>query len=136
MTDVDVARLVAEGQAKQLQTAELSAARVLEELRRLAFADPRQLFDARGNLRPINKLSAEDAAWIGGLDVIIANAKAGDGHMDTIHKVKLLDKTKALDLLARHFGLLKERITLETEDAQIAALLAGRKRVAAARKKA
>jgi hypothetical protein len=40
----------------------------------------------------------------------IKNAKDGDGQIDEIHKVKLWDKTRALEALAKHFGFVKDRI--------------------------
>jgi len=105
-----VASAVAAGKARQLDQADLSAARVLEELRRLAFADPRALFDANGNLKPIQDLDAATASTIASFEVIKKNAAAGDGVVDTVHKIRTVDKTKALDSLAKHFGLLIERI--------------------------
>jgi phage terminase small subunit len=104
---------VSEGTAKQLQRADLSAARVLEEYRRLAFSDTRSFFDEHGNLKPVQELTAEQGAVLSGIEVIIKNAKAGDGVTDEIHKIKLWDKTKALDSLAKHFGLLKETIDVQ-----------------------
>ena len=108
-----VARAVAAGKSRQLQTAELSAARVLEELRRLAFSDIRSLFDLDGNLRSIHELTAEQAACIASLEVIIKNAAAGDGHLDTVHKLKVWDKTRSLEMLAKHFKLLTEQIEVK-----------------------
>jgi phage terminase small subunit len=84
----------------------LTAARVLEELRRWRFGDIRALFDAHGNLKPLSTLTEEQASCIGGFEVLIKNAKAGDGVTDTIHKFKLWDKPKALEMLAKHFALL------------------------------
>lgn len=110
LSNAKVAALVAEGQAKRLDKAELTAVRVLEELRRLAFSDLRRLFDEQGNLRQIHELSAEDAACLASIEVVRENAQPGDGHMDNIHKIKVYDKTKALDMLAKHFGLLVERV--------------------------
>ena len=110
LRNVEVARVVAEGQAKRLESADLSATRVLEEIRRLALSNVRDLFDEGGNLRPIHTLTAEQAACIGGIEVIIKNAKAGDGITDTIHKIKIWDKPKSLEILAKHFALLTERI--------------------------
>jgi phage terminase small subunit len=52
LTNVDIAQAVQARKAKQLDDAGPSAARVLEELRRLAFGDLRRLFDADGNLTP------------------------------------------------------------------------------------
>ena len=73
--NVEVAKALAARQSKQLETADLSAARVLEELRRLAFADIRAVFDENGNLRPIHTLTQEQAACIGGFEVIKKNAE-------------------------------------------------------------
>lgn len=113
LTNVNIKAAVAAGQAQQLTTADLSAARVLEEYRRLAFCDTRQFFTADGNLKPIDKLTPEQGSQLSGIEVIIKNAKAGDGVTDEIHKIKLWDKTKALDSLAKHFGLLKETLDVQ-----------------------
>jgi phage terminase small subunit len=106
----DIVAAVAAGKAVQLDSAGLSAARTLEELRRLAFCDLRGFFDADGNLKPIHELTAEHGSALASLEVIIKNAKAGDGVTDTIHKFKVWDKTRALEMLAKHFGLLTERL--------------------------
>jgi len=112
-----VATAITAGKARQLDTAELSAARVLEELRRLALVDARSFWDEQGRLEPLSELTAEQAAALAGFEVIIKNAKAGDGQTDEIHKIKLWDKTRALELLAKHFKLLTEvhehRLSLE-----------------------
>lgn len=110
LTKPEIAAAVAKGTAKQLDSADLSAARVLEEIRRLALSDVRSLFDADGNIRPLHELTAEQAACIAGVEVIIKNAKAGDGVTDTIHKIKVWDKPKSLEMLAKHFALLTERV--------------------------
>jgi phage terminase small subunit len=110
LANADIAALVADKQSKQLSGADLTATRVLEELRRLAFSDLRGLFDESGNLRPIHTLTEEQAGAIASLEVVKKNVAAGDGVVDTIHKLRVWDKTKALDILAKHFGLLKESV--------------------------
>lgn len=112
LCSAEISRAVAAAQEKQLHRADLTAARVLEELRRLAFADTRAFFDATGNLRPIHELSAEQGSQLAGIEVIKKNAEAGDGHIDTIHKIKLWDKTRSLEMLCKRFGLLVERIDM------------------------
>jgi phage terminase small subunit len=47
----EIAQAIAAGKAQQLETAELNAARVLEELRRLALVDARSFWDAEGRLK-------------------------------------------------------------------------------------
>ena len=42
--------------------------------------------------------------------LIKRNLTTGDGVVDTIHEVKLWDKLRALEMLAKHFGLIKERV--------------------------
>lgn len=128
LANASVAAEVAKRTQAQLVKAELTADRVLEEMRRLAFSDVRNLFDAQGNLKPLQQLSAEDAACIAGLEVVIKNAKAGDGVTDTVHKIKIWDKTRTLEMLGKHFALLVERVHHTAEDALIAALQNGRKR--------
>lgn len=110
LRNVEIQAAVTAGKDKQLAKADLTAVRVLEEMRRLAFSDVRQLFDEQGNLRPIHTLTPEQSACIAGLEVIIKNAKAGDGVTDTVHKVKVWDKPKVLDMLGKHFGILTEQV--------------------------
>jgi phage terminase small subunit len=111
-----------------VERAELSAARTLEETRRNAFSDIGALFDECGNLKPIHTLPAEVRSTIASVEVVIKNAAGGDGHTDTIHKVKLWSKDKALELLAKHFALLVERMKLETDETLLKLLDEGRKR--------
>lgn len=110
LTIDEVSRAVAEGQARQLTSADLTAARVLEEYRRLAFADLRTFFDAAGNLKPVQDFTAEQGAQLASMEVIIKNAAAGDGVTDRVHKFKVWDKTRALESLAKHFGLLTDKV--------------------------
>jgi len=127
LTNVVISRAIAQGTAAALKKADLSAARVLEELRRLAFVDVTGVFTDAGNLRPFSEWTAEQRAALAGFEVVIKNAAAGDGHTDTVHKVKLSDKVKALDLLARHFALLHDQVTIEGDWDKFAARLASAK---------
>lgn len=72
---------------RQLAKAELTGQQVVDRLALLGFQDIRKLFDADGNLVPIHLLSDEAAVilsdevavTVGSMEVIIKNAKAGDG---------------------------------------------------------
>lgn len=116
--------------AEATASTDLTAARVLEELRRIAFSDPRALFDAQGNLKPIQDLTAEQAAAIGSFEVLIKNAKGNDGAMDLVHKFKLWDKPKALEMLAKHFMLLIERVEITDEAGLLDKIARARARIA------
>lgn len=110
LTNVDVASAIQVGKTQQLETAGLSAARVLEEYRRLAFADIREFFQGDGTLKPMSEWTAEQGAQVASMEVIIKNAEAGDGQTDRVHKFRVWDKTKALTDLAKHFALLTEKV--------------------------
>jgi phage terminase small subunit len=110
LANVGIAAAIAAGKAQQLASLGLSAERVLDELRRLAFSDVRHLFDAQGRLKPVTALAPDDAAAIASVEVVIKNAAAGDQHTDTIHKIKYWDKVRSLEMLAKHFALLTEKV--------------------------
>lgn len=116
-----------EAQRKYLEAEGLSAVRVLEELRRLAFSDIRSLFDEKGNLRRLKDLTPEQAAAIASVEVVTRNITAGDDQLDTIHKLKVWDKPKALEMLAKHFKLLTEKIEV-SGDAELLSKLDAWKR--------
>lgn len=104
-----MAEEVARKSRQQLEAADVTAEDVKRRLVLLGFQDIRQLFDTEGNLKPLHTLTAEQAAMVAGMEVIIKNAQAGDGVTDRVHKVRLVDQVKPLEMLAKHFGLLIER---------------------------
>lgn len=108
LRNAEIASAVAAGKTHQLERADLAATRVLEELRRLVFSNVQDLFDEQGNLRPIRSLTREQAACIASLEVIKKNAEAGDGHIDVVHKIRVWDKTRTLEMAMKHFALLTD----------------------------
>ena len=129
----EIAAALADGKARQLAKADLSASRVLEEMRRLAFIDLGVFFDDVGNLKRINELTAEQRSALSSVKVVIKNVAAGDGHVDYVHEIKLWDKPRTLEMLAKHFKLLTEQIEMtdKTDPATLAARVqAGRLRAA------
>lgn len=98
------------GQDALLEKVGITAERVLREMGRLAFSDVSRLFNADGSLKSLSELTPDDSACIAGLEVIIKNAEAGDGHTDKVHKIKVWDKSKNLEMLGKHFNLFKEQV--------------------------
>jgi phage terminase small subunit len=115
-------------QAAKLARAELTADRVLEEYRRLGFSNVQHLLDADGNLRPLHELPAEVAAAISSVEVVMKNAAAGDGKIDRVLKIRLWDKTRTLNDLARHFALLVDRVEISGDVSLTAKIAAARQR--------
>jgi phage terminase small subunit len=109
LRDDRVAAAVREGKARQLAKAELSAMRVLEEYRRIAFFNPKALVRPDGTYKGLNELTDEEAAALAEHEAIIKNAKAGDGHTDEVLRPRQWNKIEALRDLAKHFSLLVEK---------------------------
>lgn len=110
LANVSVASIVAEKTQVQLEKAELTAQMVKDRLRLLGFQDIRKLFDEAGNLKPLHQLDDDAAAMVAGVEVVKKNLAAGDGQVDTVHKVKVVDPVKPLEMLAKHFGILVEKV--------------------------
>src|SRR5713226_8610806 len=118
----EIGAAIAAGAAWQLAQAELTAVATKEAVRRQVCGDIRSLFDDHGNLKPIKSLKAEEAALIAGFEVIIKNAAAGDNHTDVIHKVKLKDQARFVEMAMKHFGLLTDRVEVGASDHLLAML--------------
>jgi phage terminase small subunit len=110
LTNADIAAAVEAKQVKQLASAELSATGTKETIRRQVHRDIRQLFDADGNLIPIHKLSAEAASMISAFEIVKRNITTGDGTVDVLHKIRLDDRRGYVEMAAKHFGLLEEKV--------------------------
>ena len=63
-----------------------------------------------GQLGPSRQFGEVQAAVVVTVKLIKRNLTTGDGVVDTIHEVKLWDNLRALEMLAKHFGLIKERV--------------------------
>lgn len=108
LAKASVAKVLAQQTKIQLEKAELTAVRTLEAIRRPLVADVRKLFTAQGGLKAITELDDDEASLIAGFEVIVKNAQAGDGHTDTVHKIKIVDRARYVEMAAKHFKLLTD----------------------------
>jgi len=94
--------------ASRLAESELSSARTLREIGRVAYADVGEIFDEDGNLLSIKQLPEHVRAAIASVKVVKKDLVTGDGETDDIHEVKLWDKVKALEMAAKYLNLLDD----------------------------
>lgn len=99
-----------EGEARALADLGATAERTKREMATLAYASLGDFCHADGTWKGLHELTPEQAACVQSVEVIRKNVEAGDGKTDTIYKLKLWDKPKALEMLAKHFGLLVEKV--------------------------
>lgn len=81
----------------------ISRQRVLREMAKIAFSDPRDLFNQHGHLIPIHELSDSAAGAIASIEV--DTIKIGEGKVTVTTKVKCWDKGKQLENLLKHLGM-------------------------------
>ena len=84
--------------------------RVLREIARMAYQDIGDIYDDAGNLLPIKQWPEDARRAVSSLEVVKQNLTAGDGKIDVVMKPRPWDKPKALEMLAKHNGLLKDQV--------------------------
>lgn len=103
-----VSELIAKKTQKVCEKFDVSAEKVLQEISKLAFFDPRKLFNADGSPKGIHELDDETAAAVAGLDVSeIYNDK---GPIGLLKKYKLADKGQNLERLGRYLKLFTDKM--------------------------
>jgi phage terminase small subunit len=101
-----------------LDNANITKERVLLEVARLAFSDPRKAFDENGNLLPVNDWPDEVAAAISGIETEELFEGRGESRekVGLTHKIKFWDKGKQLELAGKYLGLFVDRHELTGKD--------------------
>lgn len=106
----ELLRLEQQALAKVQNDTGITLERTLREIARIAYFDPRRMFDAKGRPLNVTELDNDTAAVVAGLDVLEEWEGSGQdrtlvGH---VKKWKLADKKGALDMLMKHLGGYKE----------------------------
>jgi phage terminase small subunit len=81
--------------------------RVLAEIATLAFSDVRKFYNPDGTLKPLTDLDDDTAAALASIEC--AEISGLDGPEGVRKTMRLWDKTKNLETLARHFTLLTDK---------------------------
>ena len=117
LTNVDVISYIQEGKEKLKNKMEITQERVIQEMARIAFGDIRKLYNESGGLKNIQDLDDDTAAII----TSIESTEEFDGYgqdreqIGYTKKVKMADKTKALDMLGKYFGMFKEKVEVNQD---------------------
>lgn len=94
---------------------ELTAERTVEEIRRIALANIVPILKCR-TVEDLEKLPEALQVAIASFEVVNANISGvQDGKTETVRRIKLADKLKALEMAAKHHGLLIERVQVSGE---------------------
>ena len=98
---------IADVQARMAKRLEITAERTLRELAKVAFYDPREMYDAGGRPLPVGELDDMNAAALAGIETAV---KEEDGVVTVTHKYRMTDRVKALELLGRYHKLFTDKV--------------------------
>lgn len=111
LTNVSVQAAVQAAMAARAKRAEVDADKILAEIGRLAYINPKKLFDAQGRLLPIHQLPDEIAVCISSLDVVTTRVPGSDPvEVEYTTKIKFWDKRGSLELLGKHQKLFTDKL--------------------------
>src|SRR5215467_6711619 len=100
---------------RRLELAAITPERTLLEIARMAYADIASFFHDDGTIKKPSELDEDQRASLAAFEACITNVEAGDGHQDRIHRFRSWDETKALEMLAKHFGLFEDTVKHQGE---------------------
>lgn len=114
LKNAEVKELIDQLEAATAKKAGVTHERVIKELARVAFLDPRKLFDDDRNSLDISELDEDTAAAIAGVDVFEEYQGRGNDRefIGYTKKYRWADKLRALEMLGKHLGMFTEKVNL------------------------
>ncbi|MCV2218889.1 terminase small subunit [Thauera sp. Sel9] len=117
LRNVEVCGAIEEGRKARQKRTGISQDDTLRELARVAFFDPRRLFNADGSPKGIHDLDDDTAAAVAGIEVLEQFEGSGKDRVFVgyLKKYKIADKNSALEKLMKHLGLYEKDNSQKTD---------------------
>lgn len=114
LRNAEVREYIEELQTGRRKVREIRADRILNALEAIAYGDVSVFFDESGDLLPRSE-------WPDGAHLLVAGiefktVQLGEGAVEHVAKIKLVDRLKAMHLLAQHKALLTQKIEVSMSD--------------------
>lgn len=112
LTKTHVSAAIQEGIKKRSDRTETTADMVVAQLVRFSFSDIRKIFNESGSLKSIHDLPDDVAAAVMSIEVVekLGGLDAeGNRQVEYVHKIRLVDKVKPIELLGKHLGMWAEK---------------------------
>lgn len=97
----EIKRAIADMQKDRMERLSCSGDRIIEEAMKLAFYDPRNMFDSDNRIIPVQDLDPDHAAVIEGIETLHKVVGDDNDGMAVTTKIKLPSKRGALEFLAK-----------------------------------
>lgn len=117
LKNAEVQTLIAELTSKQAAKLDITAERVLNEIAKLAFVDPRKFFNPDGSAIDITELDADTAAALASVKRFEEYEGAGKNRkfVGYTKEFRIADKGANLERLGKYLKLFTERIELGSD---------------------
>lgn len=118
LTNVNLQNYISEKMKQREKRTEVTQDMVIKELAKIAFLDIRKLYTENGQLKNVADIDDDTAGAISSLETLEEYDGYGDDRekIGDTQKVKLLDKTKALELLGRHLGIFNDKLDVNVKE--------------------
>lgn len=118
LTNVNVQNYISKKMKEREKRTEVTQDMVIKELAKIAFLDIRKLYTENGQLKNVADIDDDTAGAISSLETLEEYDGYGDERekIGDTQKVKLLDKTKALELLGRHLGIFNDKLDVNVKE--------------------
>jgi phage terminase small subunit len=108
LRNAEIQKRIGELRAEQAKVFDITKARVLQEYSRIAFANIKELYTVDGALKNLHDIDEESLSAIASLEIYEERQKSDDPDdemlVGIVKKLKLWDKTKALEAIAKIQG--------------------------------
>ena len=100
----EIQKRIEQLRAESVERLELTRDEVIAQYRRLGFSDPRKLYDAYGQIKPIHELDDDTAAAVQSIEVEMRQVDGLDEPPVPVLKVRMADRKGALDSIMKAQG--------------------------------
>lgn len=118
LRNVKVQGYIAEKMKEREKRTEVTQDMVIKELSKIAFLDIRKLYNDEGGLKNIQDIDSDTAGAINSIESVEEFDGYGEEReqIGYTKKIKLSDKTKALELLGRHLGIFNDKLDVNVKE--------------------
>lgn len=107
LTHPNIQRALEDARAEWLKRADISTSRVARDISTAANLDVSEFLDKDGNILPLKQMPPHVRRCIVSIEVVKRNLTAGDGQVDEVLKIRLIDKARMHEILAKATGLIQ-----------------------------
>lgn len=111
LRNTEISAAIREEMEARAKRTEITQDRVLLEIARIAFNDPRKAFNKNGALKDIQDWPDEVAAAVSSIKINEITDSEGN-HIGETKEIKFWDKGKQIELAGRHLGMWNDKLTL------------------------